>query len=78
MFINYLELDSVFCEESVNYPAEKSKYILELMEYHKIGFRNIGGAHGLIVPCAAPYNNHQAYLALSTPTASPYTRCGAY
>lgn len=52
-FINYNELDIVFADERGTYPEGKNKYILELMEHHKIGFRNKEGVRGLIVPCVA-------------------------
>jgi small GTP-binding protein len=53
MFISPDDLDEVFMGELSVYPQNKNHHILELMEHYKIGFRNIDGVHGLIVPCAA-------------------------
>jgi len=53
MFINYNELDDVFSDERSKYPSDKSFYVLDLMKYHKIGFSEKDGLHGLTVPCAA-------------------------
>jgi len=53
-FIKYDDLNDVFADEVDTYPEGKRQRILDLMEHHKIGFRNIGGVHGLIVPCATP------------------------
>jgi len=53
MFISYNELDEVFADERKKYPPKKRKYILDLMEHHKIGFSSKGGIRGLVVPCVA-------------------------
>jgi len=55
MFIKYDDLSNVFMDEPYTYPAGKRDYILDLMDHHKIGFHNINGIRGLIVPCAAPH-----------------------
>lgn len=52
-FITYNDLDVVFADERSTYPKQQSAYILDLMAHYKIGFRNKGGVHGLIVPCVA-------------------------
>jgi internalin A len=44
----------IFMNELNNYPQDKLKYIFELMERHKIGFRN-SGVKGLFVPCVAAF-----------------------
>jgi len=54
LFINDSELGFVFEDERGNYLEKKREYILDLMEHHRIGFRNKGGLLGLAVPCAAP------------------------
>ncbi|MCL2476529.1 COR domain-containing protein [Candidatus Bathycorpusculum sp.] len=53
--IKYSEdvFDAVFADESSIYPKGEREHIFDLMEHHKIGFRNKGGIYGLLVPCAA-------------------------
>jgi len=52
-FLHFKKLKDVFMNECGAYPKGKREYITELMEHHKIGFRNRDGVRGLIVPCVA-------------------------
>jgi hypothetical protein len=54
-FIKYSEdiFDAVFADEHSTYPKTERAHIFELMEHHRIGFRNKDGISGLLVPCAA-------------------------
>lgn len=51
--IYYDNLNEVFADERDLYPQDKFEYIFKLIAHRRIGFRNEGGLHGLIIPCAA-------------------------